>query len=186
MPVAFLRALGKRESNLNPAEAKDPAWGLLQVIPSVRTSHNKRRGTSYSQGDLLDPEINVRIVTDLLNRIVTAYGKHPSANMQEDWTNPEFVNLITAGWNSGYSEAAGVGHVASWLEAHGIPVTHDAVFEYAGPAAGTRHLQNDKKRSWQKTVTELYFAQPDAGKAAGGLLALAVVGFFAWAAYRLL
>jgi hypothetical protein len=184
LPVAYMRALAKRESNLNPSEADDPAWGLMQVIPTVLKSYNKRRGTDYAQRDLLDADTNVKIASDLLNRITVAFDKHRDPNMKMDWSNPEYVALVTAGWNSGYSEAAGVGHVASYLERNGIPVTHDNVFRYAGAAGGTRHLQNDAKRRWQKTVVSLYLQQPDRPRA-GGLLALAFVGFIAWGAYKL-
>lgn len=184
VPVAYLRALGYRESQLNPNESQDPAWGLLQVVESVRNGYNSRYGASYTRSDLLDPAINTKIAADLLNRIAKAYAKHSDPNMKPDWSNPEFVKLLTAGWNSGYSEAAGVGHVASWLEAHGIPVTHDNVFQYAGQAGGTVHLQNGSKQTWQRSVADLYFAQPDAVSGMGSFLTLAVVGIFAWLAWR--
>jgi hypothetical protein len=184
LPVTYLRTLAKRESNLNPREAKDPAWGLMQVVPSVRESYNKRRGTSYTQSDLLDPDVNVKIASDLLNRIVVAYGKHRDPNLQENWHNPEFVALVTAGWNSGYSEAAGVGHVASYLEARGIPVTHDNVFRYAGAAGGTKHLQNDAKRTWQKSVVDLFYREGGPGGSILFNLALTVLA--AWAVYKYL
>ncbi|MBT8453015.1 MAG: transglycosylase SLT domain-containing protein [Deltaproteobacteria bacterium] len=190
LPVPYLRALAKRESNLNPQSGGGSYWGILQVgYKNVLPSYNKRRGTNYSPNDLFDAEINVKIATDLLNRIVVAFGKHPSPNLQADWSNPEWVKLLTAGWNSGYSEAGGLGRVASWLEARGIPVTHDSVFKYAASAGATKYLQReqyDKKRRWQASVAELYFAQPDAAKGYSGLLALALVGFIAWGAYRLL
>ncbi len=186
VPVAYLRALAKRESNMDPGDTHDPAWGLMQVVEKVRTSHNARRGTAYGRRDLLDPAVNVKIASDLLNRIVAAYGKHPSPNLKEDWTNPEFVKLVTAGWNSGYSEAAGVGYVARWLEERGLPVTHDTVFDYAGQAGGTRHLQNPVKRGWQKTVSDLYFQQPDRVMVtARGLAVVAVIGLLSWGAYEL-
>lgn len=162
LPVAFLRALAKRESNLNPAEADWPAYGLMQVVPVVRESYNKRRGASLRHDDLLEPDINVKVAADLLNRIVIAYGKHRDPNLQADWSNPEFVKLVVAGWNSGYSEAAGVGHVADYLEARSIPVTHDNVFAHAQAAGATRHLQNPSKQAWQRSVAALFFRQPDA------------------------
>ena len=181
LPVAYLRALGKRESDLNPRSSDGAAWGLLQVIPDVLTSHNERRGTSYSREDLLDPEINVKIAADLLNRIVVAFGMHPSPNLQEDWSNPEFVKLVTAGWNSGYSEAGGVGRVADYLEQRGMPVTHDNVFRYADAARATQHLSNPAKQSWQRGVAALYFAQPDRPKWALALITVAFAGLAIWA-----
>lgn len=171
VPLNYMRALTKKESNFNPNESNDPAWGLMQVVPVVREGYNSRYGTSYTKQDLLNPDINVKIVADLLNRIVIAYGKHPDANMQENWGNPEFVKLVTAGWNSGYSEGGGVGKVATWLNAHGIRVTHDSVFQYADQAGATTHLQDAfqkpppaiSKKTWQRQVTDLYFAEGGPG-----------------------
>lgn len=147
---------------MNPNEQEWPAYGLMQVVPVVRESWNKRKGENWQHADLLNPELNVRMATDLLNRIVMGYQHHPDPNMKEDWSNPEFVNLVVAGWNSGYSEAAGVGKAARYLESRGIPVTHNNVFKYASAAGATQHLQNPTKQKWQKTVTDLYFRQPDA------------------------
>lgn len=187
LPVAFLRALAQRESGMNPREANG-ARGLLQVINEVRTSFNTKYGTSYTPDDLLNPDINVQIAANLLNMIVANYQRHSATNMRMDWGNPEFVKLVVAGWNSGYSESAGVGHVASYLERRGAPVTHDAVFASAAAAGGTRFLQDPAKRAWQRTVAALYFAQPDHGVVASGgfFLKVLLAGFVAWGAYRLL
>lgn len=186
IPVPFLRALSKRESNQNPAEAGGSYYGLLQVgIRNVLSSYNDRRGTRYSADDLLNPQINIAVGSDLLNRIVIALGKHPDRNLKANWANPEFVKLMLASWNSGYSEAAGVGRVARYLEERKIPVTHDAVFQYAGAAGATRHLSNIKKRDWQRSVAALYFAQPDRPRGAIALLAVAAVLFVGWGVYRL-
>jgi soluble lytic murein transglycosylase-like protein len=162
LPIAFMRALSQRESRMNPNESDWPAYGLMQVVPTVRKSYNKRHGTSFVHDDLLDPDLNVKMAASLLNRIIIAYNKHPDPNMKKNWANPEFVKLLVAGWNSGYSEAGGVGRVAKYLEARGTPVTHDSVFANAGAAGATRHLQNPKKRSWQRSVVDLYYQQPDA------------------------
>jgi soluble lytic murein transglycosylase-like protein len=145
----------------------------MQIVPVVRESYNKRYGTSYNHPDLLNPELNVRMATDLLRRITTAYAKHPDPNMKPDFTNPEFVKLLVAGWNSGYSEAGGVGRVAKYLESRKIPVTHDNVFAYASAAGATRHLSNLKKRNWQRSVSDLFFRQPEAptpGQSSGKFL----------------
>jgi len=165
VPVAFLRALAQRESSFNPNESQDPAWGLMQIVPTVRTEYNRLHGTNYQKTDLLNPEVSVRIASDLLNRIVKAYEKHPDPNMKYDPSNPEFWKLVVAGWNSGYSEAGGVGKVARYLESRNIPVTHDNVFRYASAAGATIHLSNPAKQAWQRTVADLYFSQPDAGSA---------------------
>lgn len=161
--MPFLRALSKRESNMNPSDTHGPAWGLMQVVEVVRNSWNKRKPSqAISRTDLLNPAINVRVATDLLNRISKAYAKHPDPNMKPDWSNPEFVKLLVAGWNSGYSEGGGVGKVARYLEGRGIPVTHDNVFKYAGAAGATKHLQTSGRQNWQRSVADLYFHQPDA------------------------
>ncbi len=162
MPIAFLRALSEKESGMNPSSADGAAWGLLQVIPVVLQGYNDRYRTGYSRNDLLNADVNTKIAADLLLRIAKAYSKHPSQNMQPNFGNPEFVKLLLAGWNSGYSEGGGVGKVASYLEARGIPVTHDNVFAYADQAGATEYLQNSAKQNWQRGVANLYYAQPDA------------------------
>jgi soluble lytic murein transglycosylase-like protein len=160
-----MRALAYNESSMNPLESRDPAWGLMQVVPDVRTSYNQRYGTGYSQNDLLDPATNVKIASELLNRIAKQYqANHGSdPNMRINWGNPEFVKLVVAGWNSGYSEAGGVGRVASYLRSRGLPVTHDNVFQYAAAAGATRHLQNSTKYNWQRRVADTFYAEGGPG-----------------------
>ncbi|MDX1421486.1 MAG: transglycosylase SLT domain-containing protein [Kiloniellales bacterium] len=187
LPVTFLRALASRESNLNPQESRDPAWGLMQVVPVVRRSFNDRYGTSYSKQDLLNPDVNVRMATDLLKRIVRGYAKHPSPNMQANWQNPEFVKLLVMGWNAGYSEAAGVGKVARYLEARGIPVTHDNVYRHAAAAGATKWLQLDSRRRWQRSVVDLFYAEGgDERRVSSTMWKLAVTVAVAYVAYRAL
>lgn len=163
LPVAYLRALAKRESNLNPLDRQDPAWGLLQVIEVVRRDYNERHQTRYTREDLLDPRVNVMIASDLLRRIVTSYGKnHPGVpNLQEDWSHRPFVELLTFGWNAGYSERGGVGLVARYLERlgrHG-DITIDTIHANARAAGASRHLSNAKKVAWCKSVARLYLAE---------------------------
>jgi hypothetical protein len=168
--VPFLRALSWKESRQNPADHSGPAYGLLQILPSVLPGYNASHRTSYGTSQLLNADINAAVGADLLNRIAVAYSKHRDSNMRPDFSNPEFVRLLLAGWNSGYSEGGGVGKVASYLEARGQPVTHDAVFANAGRAGATVHLQNAAKQRWQREVSDLYFAQPDAGGGIGSFL----------------
>ena len=185
IPAAYLRALGYKESGLNAADTSG-AMGLLSIEPVVMESYNKRHGTDYVRSDLANPVVNVAIVADHLKYIAGRFAKHPSPNMKTDWSNPEFVRLLTAGWNSGHSEAAGVGYMASWLEARHMPVTHDNIFRYAAQAGGTKYLQNTAKQLWQRAVVDLYYAQPDApGKAGGGVIKLALGAFAVWGAYTL-
>ena len=169
IPVAFLRALSKKESSQNHLSHDGPAYGLLQVVPGVvLPGYNAAHRTAYTANDLLNAEINVAVGADLLRRIATAYSRHPDPNMKTDFSNPEFVRLLVAGWNSGYSEGGGVGKVASYLERHGQRVTHDAVFANAAAAGATQHLQNSAKKRWQREVADLYAAQPDAHAHSGG------------------
>ena len=184
IPVPFLRALSKRESNQNPAAGGGSYFGLFQVgYKNVLPSYNSRHGTSYTPQDLFKPDVNTKIISEFLGRIVDSYKRHPSPNMKENWSNREFIKLLVAGHNSGYSEAGGVGRVARFLEERSIPVTHDNVFTYAATAGATKHLSNIKKRNWQRSVSDLYFAQPD--RPTGGLLALAAVLFVGWGVYTL-
>lgn len=195
LPVPFLRALSKEESGQNPSDTGGSYWGLLQVgYKNVLPGFNRRHGTHYTRDDLLDPDINVQVATDLLNRITKAYAKHPDANMQTDFSNPEFVKLLLAGWNSGYSEAGGVGRVARYLEEHDIPVTHNNIFKYAARAGATKYLRSeyDKKRRWQAGVADLYYSQPDAGaplrlryRKPVSLASVGLLGFILWGVWRL-
>lgn len=189
LPVAYLRALALRESGLRPdlvmPGGAGAARGILQVVGVVRDDYNQRHGTSYTPDDLLDSDVNVKIAADLINRIVTYLGKHPSQNLREDWRNPEFVKLLTAGWNAGFSEAAGVGKVASYLEGRGIPVTHDSVYEHAAAAGGVIYLQKPERRAWQRTVADLYYLQPDRFDVGSGIVTLLLVALAGWGAYRL-
>lgn len=171
IPVAFARALVQRESNFNPGDTTGPAWGLMQIVEQVRSEYP---GLAPTRAHLLNPEINIKIGLDLLNRIVRGYQKHRDRNMKEDWSNPEFVKLVLAGWNSGYSEGGGVGKVASFLESRGMPVTHDNVFAFASAAGATGQLQKMSKHGWQAGVASLYFQQPDAGQVASGNFLLKV------------
>lgn len=161
LPVAYLRALAKRESNLNPREQTGAAWGLLQVTEIVRRDFNQRHGSSISRRDLLDPEVNVGVAAELLERIIASYERnHPGvANLQEDWSNPRFVELLTFGWNAGYSERGGVGRVARYLETRSLSVTIDTVHKCAVVAGASRHLSNPKKVEWCKGVARLFYRE---------------------------
>lgn len=186
VPVNFLRALAKKESNFNTRDTGGSYWGILQVgYNNVLPGFNARHGTSYGRQDLLGPELNIQVASELLNRIAASYKRNHSApNMQENWHNPEFVKLLLAGWNSGYSEAGGVGRVASYLEQRGIPVTHDNVFMYAGAAGATKHLSNTGKQGWQRSVADLFYQE--GGPGTSMLLVGAVAAFVLWGGYKLL
>ena len=144
---------------MNPKEATGPAWGLLQVGEVVRLDFNRDQKTAYARKDLLDPEVNVAIATRLLRRIVASYRKHHSniPNLRGDWDNPRFVELLTFGWNAGYSEAGGVGRVARYLEGLGrTDLTIDLVHEQSQAAGASKHLARADKVKWCKSVAALY------------------------------
>lgn len=191
MPVAFLRALSYRESQLNPNAANpggaNAAKGLLQIVGVVREDFNQRHGTNYQPEDLFDPDLNTQMATETLKAVIRGYAGHPSPNLREDWRNPEFVKLVVAGWNAGYSESGGVGRVARYLEARGIPVTHDNVVAYAGDAGAVSYVGQPDRQRWARTVADLYYAQPDRfDTVGGGIGTFILVGFVGWGLYQLL
>lgn len=162
MPVAYLRALAKRESNMDPKEQSGPAWGLMQVVEVVRRDFNKRHGTDYPRTDLHDPETNVRMATWLLHVIIASYRRNHSGvpNMLMDWPNPRFVELLTAGWNAGWSERAGLGRVVRYLEKQGkTDITIDDVYENAKAAGAVRFLSERARWKWWKSVARLYMSE---------------------------
>ena len=190
IPVNYLRALAKRESNMDPNETKGPAWGLLQVIELVRNSYNKRHRTSYSRYDLLDPSINVMIATDTMRRILASYKKTGIPALQENWHAPSWVLLFTKGWNDGYSNVhpgGGVGCVAKYLVSRGIPVTHDNIYANVDAAGCARYLKNPASHKWQKTVTALFYEEggpePDVF---GAILKVGLVAGVTYGAYKLM
>src|SRR3990172_820951 len=184
IPIEYLRALSYSEGRMNPDYElekgidvglksypdgrKDTYWGLFQIgISNVLKDYNSRYKTTLTTGDLFDPVVNTKLAVDTLVRIVDSYRgwteKYSIKNMETDWSNLEFVRLVTAGWNSGYSRSAGVQRVAEWLSEKKIEVTHDNVFKYANQVPkATKFLDGKeygKKREWQKKVAERYFRE---------------------------
>jgi hypothetical protein len=176
IPVAYLRALAAHESNLKPDLAKSPAWGLVQVVEIVRRDYNERHGASYERNALLDPAVNVRIAADLLAFIAESYGKnHTAPNLREDWQNPRFVELLTMGWNAGYSEKAGVGRVARYLENTGTPVTVATVNAAARTVGATERLSDPLKVIYARAVTATYLRERERDLREGYTVASAAV-----------
>lgn len=186
-PAAFFRALIQRESGFDPRSGADEASpgaarGLMQIVGVARDGYNQRHGTRYTPQDLLRPEVSIQLGADLIRQIVKTYKGLGHPNLREDWRNPEFVKLVLAGWNSGYSLGGGVGKVAKYLMQRELPVTHDQVFASAAAAGATTHLQRTAKRDWQRGVASLYFQQP---AERGTATTLILLGFVAWGAYHL-
>lgn len=159
LPVPYLRALAARESGMR---AKDPK-GLINVVGVVREDFNERHGTTYRAEDLQDPVVSITIAADTLRRIIDGYArKHPDvANLREDWSNRHFVELLTFGWNAGFSEKAGVGRVARYLEDQGrTELTLGDVAKSAHDAGASHWLwAHPKKVAWTRSVADLYFAE---------------------------
>jgi hypothetical protein len=158
IPIEYLRALVDRESSFEPKRRTGHAIGLMQIIPVVLDDYNTRNGTHYKPEHLVDPSINVAIGCELLVIIIASYAGHSHvANLQADWNNLRFVELLTFGWNAGFSEAGGVGRVARYLEHHGITdLTIDRVSDSARAAGASKHLSNAAKVRWCKSVVALY------------------------------
>jgi hypothetical protein len=159
IPLAYVRALVERESDGRASVRTRSAVGLMQIVPVVLTDYNKRHGTTYQSEQLVDPAINVAMGCELLRLIVGSYRKnHPRVpNFQTDWNNPSFVELLTFGWNAGFSEAGGVGRVARCLEQLGaVDITLDLVTAHARVAGASKHLSNPAKVAWCKSVVALY------------------------------
>lgn len=169
LPVAYLRALAYRESGLRPQQRTGSAIGILQVTPVVLRDFNRRESQRYTERDLLDPAYNVTIATSAIRTIVKSYQRNhaETPNMREDWSNLDFVGLLTLGWNAGWSEAAGVGRVVRYLNEHQIyeTVTIDSVTKMAKHAEATRHLSDVKKVAWCKSVVQLYASERERDEA---------------------
>jgi hypothetical protein len=159
LPIEYVRALVERESDGLPNARAGSAIGLMQIVPVVLADYNKRHGTAYRSEHLVDPATNVAIGCDLLRLIVDSYRKHHPriATLQTDWNNLRFVELLTFGWNAGYSEAGGLGRVARYLEGLGyVDITIDQVSAHAQRAGASKHLSNPAKVAWCKGVAALY------------------------------
>ncbi len=157
IPLAFLRALARRESSNNPAQQTGPAWGLLQVgidrrAGNVLQSYNERHSTALTKQDMLDPRLNTRVAADLLSRIVKMYI---AEGLTPDWQNGNWIGLVTAGWNTGYSRRTGMVRVIRHLKKQGIPVTLAAAFENAKDVPkGDTPAQNKAIRGFQKRLAQ--------------------------------
>ncbi len=174
IPIEFLRALAKRESNLNPEESKGPAWGLMQIVEVVRKDYNQAHGTRYTRRDLLDPAINVAIACWLLRFIIAQYANHQDGvpNLRADWSNPRFAELVVYGWNAGFSASGGVLKVVRYLKERGVTdITIDVVFKHAREAGAVRHVSNATKLRWCKSVVRLYEQELAAARAAPAAVA---------------
>lgn len=158
IPLEYIRALSWHESRFNPNSQNkgSKATGLLQVTPVVVSDYNERHKTVYKLDDMKDPEKGVKVGLDTLNRIVDAYRNNHRDTLYPDWKSKRFLELLTLGWNAGYSRVAGVQYVVAEMEKAGLPfgaITVDTVHEQAKrlPKA-TRHLRNEAKIRYAHAV----------------------------------
>lgn len=166
IPVEYLQALAHQESRTNPKEMKDACWGLLQVCPTVLTSYNKRFGTSYQMGvEMLEARLNVRVACELIGRIPGFYvSQHPAAFPGGfSWSNRRHVDLLTQGWNAGWSESRGVSGAIGLLLDWGYSADQITAAAIAKASKDGRFPSNITKRlgergtTWLRKVSALYF-----------------------------
>lgn len=168
VPVPYLRALAKRESNMDPLDQEGLAWGLMQVHKVVVDDHNERTGEGLTLTDMLDPDRNVELATATLNRIVNLYQ---TRGIIPSWQDPNYIALVTAGWNSGYSQKAGTTRVLDYLRERGLPQTWENVWKYSRAAGATQYLDPQrypKRKAWQRSVVNTYMREIGATPPAGG------------------
>ncbi len=164
IPVAYLRALAQAESGIRP----DSRLGLINVVHVAVDDYNRRHPAApVTAAAMRDPAVNVRVAADTLRAIIASYRRHHAdvRNLVEDWRNPRFVELLTAGWNAGFSERGGVGRVVRYLRAGPVAnpgaddLTVDHIFAAASAAGATRHLSNPHKLAFAKAVTRAYLRE---------------------------
>jgi len=163
IPVEFMRALAKLESDFDPLDTQGPAWGLMQVVEVVRRDFYKKTGRAAERGDLLNPELNVEIACGVISRITKNYHKHHPQTLRVNWRDRRWVELVVAGWNAGYSEAAGVGYVVGEMERRGARAA-DVTIDTMQRAAldlpkASRFLKMPARLRWWRRVADAYEAQ---------------------------
>ena len=162
LPLAYLRALATAESGLTPTHP----MGVLNITTVALKEYNAHN-LAVAAGHLAQPQIATTVASWILREVIASYRKHhPNApTLREDWASRDFVELLTAGWNAGYSEARGVGLVARYLTARGLPVTLDTVWQYAAAAGAVSWLSNPAKHAFARKVAAHYMQLRAAGVA---------------------
>lgn len=159
-PAAFIKALIRGESGFKPNGVTGSYRGLMQVgiqkKVSVLVDYNERHGTSFQPDDLFDPDTNVMIGCETINRIISAYDDYSS--LWPNWNDSRYVALVMFGWNAGYSKGGGVQYVVGVLESKGLSpaeITIDTVSDAAGNGTAPKasgHLANKAKVAYCKKV----------------------------------
>ena len=92
----LILAMIKAESNFNKeAVSNKNARGLMQLMPATATEVASIIGIEFSEEDLSNPEINIRIGTKYISMLISKYNN---------------LNLAIAAYN------AGTGNVDGWIE----------------------------------------------------------------------
>lgn len=157
LPSAFMEALSKGESNWKSDARTGSFVGLLQVGPMVLDGYNKANRTGITLKGLLNPRTNALVAAWQIRRVIDLYARTYPGLLKEDWESIEWVSMLLAGWNSGYSKKAGVLKVVAYLVSEGLRPTHRKLFRYSAVAGATRHLRNAKKERWQRGIATKYF-----------------------------
>jgi hypothetical protein len=184
IPLSFLRALAYSESGLRAdsdmlkehPEAKSGAIGLFQTMGEVLNDWNLRHPSeTYTRDQLTDPEVATRVGVNLVERIAKSYTNNHPKTLTMDWTDPRWVALLAAGFNAGYSEGGGLGHIVGLMEKEGISkdrVTVDTVQQMAAHLRDAakdpkrysgRFLADPKRLAYWKTVANRYQIDRGAG-----------------------
>ncbi|MFH1010990.1 MAG: M23 family metallopeptidase [bacterium] len=160
IPLAFARAI---TWPWNPSSDVAGSVGLFQITDTVRESFNKFTGSTFSKGDLKDPNINSRIGLWLLCSIVQDLStKHP-VTMKMNWADLRYAGLIAQAYHTGQASVSGL---IGKLEAQKIPadrITVDTVKQAAtvsGSAANT-FTADPKRLEYVRGIVSRYAAQAD-------------------------
>lgn len=143
IPAGYMRALAKWESSFNAADKSGPAWGLMQVTEVARHDYNNRSGNApvEPREALLDPRKSVEVCSWILQQIVQAYSELPA--LAPDWGSEDWLGLLTAGWNAGWSRASGVHYIARRLSEERASVTLANVHASASRFGAVQWLRAD-------------------------------------------
>ncbi|RPE63163.1 soluble lytic murein transglycosylase [Pacificibacter maritimus] len=103
VPAELALSIARRESEFYPqARSHVGAAGLMQLMPKTGQDMADRVGLeSFEPNDLYDPEINVRLGSEYLAKLIEDYGYN--------------IPLISVGYNAGPTRAN------RWIETYGDP-----------------------------------------------------------------
>lgn len=154
IPLDYLRSLSFLASGLNPSKSIQGSAGMFMIPISTLDAYNKKIDENNEPAMLADPALNTKIACWVLTNIVNYYKSNNV--MPTDWNNPEYVNLVTHGYNCGYNKTNGTS--AAILKVK--PVSIDNVAAYAKVAKMNSRLYDTKAINFAKSVTNLFLGTP--------------------------